>query len=112
MARAKSASGGSFLRKQESGKERSVKVGFHDAVVSYGRPCYPCIPRFAFSRQDAQNPWVFQISVVQGIGEIDDAPWVTAVPEPVGMAQLVDRFLDGPLQKEGDLGWLDRYDCR
>jgi len=58
------------------------------------------------------EPRVFQISVVQGIGEIDDAPWVAAVPELVGMAQLVDRFLDGPLQKEGVLGWLDRYDCR
>jgi hypothetical protein len=76
-------------------------TGFPDAAVSHGRPCYPDIPRSTFSLQVAQKPWAFHIGVVQGIGEEHDAPRVAAVPEPVGVAQLVDGFLDGPLQKEG-----------
>ena len=46
----------------------------------------------------------FHIGVVQGIGEEHDAPRVAAVPEPGGMAQLVDGFLDGPFWKEGVIG--------
>ena len=42
----------------------------------------------------------FHISVVQGIGEEHDAPGVAAVPEPAGVAQLVDGFLDGPLHPQ------------
>jgi len=32
--------------------------------------------------------------------------------QTIGMAQLVDGLLDGPLQKEGVLGRRDRHDCR
>jgi hypothetical protein len=51
----------------------------------------------------------FHIGVVQGIGEEHDAPRVAAVPEPAGMAQLVDGFLGGPFQKEGVIGRMERF---
>ncbi len=79
-----------------------------EAAVSHGRSRHRVIPRLTFCLQGAQKPWAFQISVVQGIGEEHDAPGVAAVPEPAGVAQLVDGFLDSPLQKEGVLGWLDK----
>jgi hypothetical protein len=71
------------------------------------QPCRTILPAYSaihFLPAGGAETRAFRIGVVQGIGEEHDAPRVAAVPQPAGMAQLVDGFLDGPLQKEGVIG--------
>ncbi len=72
----------------------SLKATDRDPLVRTWQTMLPGYSAIHLLSAGGAEPRAFHIGVVQGIGEEHDAPGVAAVPEPVGVAQLVDRFLD------------------